>query len=154
MKIEVFAKCTQAGEYNMIVSYTNFEDDRVASPEYPPDLITMPQNAGYGGLNKATINVNSAGLNLEELDVTKEMSLKVKRSEAMNYTGLGTSPDEIEDIFCNTLQTGGCRTKLINDRLFISRAEEEVGGTGLPPFCYTFPHATSEDKSKRTGGTG
>ncbi|MEW6377337.1 MAG: hypothetical protein AB1502_16290, partial [Thermodesulfobacteriota bacterium] len=61
--------------------------------------ITMPQNDSYGGLNKATINVNDAGLNLEELDITGEMSLKVKYNVAPDYTNLVTKPDEVEDIF-------------------------------------------------------
>jgi len=94
MKIEAFAKCTQAGDYHMILSYINFDEDTVTSSQ-----ITMPQNDSYGGLNKATINVNDAGLNLEELDVTGEMSLKVKFSTSPDYTSLATKPDEVEDIF-------------------------------------------------------
>ena len=47
MKIEVFAKCTQAGDYQMILSYIiNFDEDTVTSSQ-----ITMPQNDSYGGLN-------------------------------------------------------------------------------------------------------
>ena len=58
MKIEVFAKCTQEGDYNVILSYINFGEDIITSPEDPSDLITMSHNDTYGGLNKATINVN------------------------------------------------------------------------------------------------
>ncbi len=94
MKIEVFAKCTQADDYHMVLSYINFDEDLVTSSQ-----ITMPQNESYGGLNKATINVIDAGLNLEELDITGEMSLKVKHSTAPDYTGLVTDPSEVEDIF-------------------------------------------------------
>ena len=94
MKIEVFAKCTQAGDYHMVLSYINFDEDIVTSSQ-----ITMPQNESYGGLNKATINVNDAGLNLEELDITGEMGLKVKHSTAPDYTSLVTEPGEVEDIF-------------------------------------------------------
>ena len=94
MKIEVFAKCTQAGDYHMVLSYINFDEDPVTSSR-----ITMPQNDTYGGLNKATIKVNDAGLNLEELDITGEMNLKVKRSTAPDYTSLVTEPGEVEDIF-------------------------------------------------------
>ncbi len=94
MRLEAFAKCTQAGDYHMVLSYINFDEDTVTSSE-----ITMPQNENYGGLNKATINVNDAGLNLEEQDITGEMSLKVKYSTAPDYKGLATKPDEVEDIF-------------------------------------------------------
>jgi len=94
MKMEVFAKCTQAGDYHTMLSYTDFDEDTVASSQ-----ITMPQSDSYGGLNKATIDVNDAGLNLEELDITREMSLKLKHSSSPYYTSLATKPDEVEDIF-------------------------------------------------------
>lgn len=95
MKVEAFAKCTQAEDYHTILSYTDFDEDTVTSSE-----ITMLQNDSYLGLNKATINViNDAGLSLEELDITGEMSLKLKRSAALDYTSLVTEPSEVEDIF-------------------------------------------------------
>ncbi len=94
MKLEVFAKCTQAGNYHMVLSYINFDEDAVFSAQ-----ITMPQNDTYGGVNKTIIGVNDAGLNLEELDVTGEMTMKVKHSSALDYTSLATSPGEVEDIF-------------------------------------------------------
>lgn len=58
-----------------------------------------PQNDSYGGLNKATINVNDAGLNLEELDISGEMSLKLKHSLSQDFTILATEPSEVEDIY-------------------------------------------------------
>ncbi|MCD4702605.1 MAG: hypothetical protein K8S24_12195, partial [Candidatus Aegiribacteria sp.] len=94
MKIEVFARCTQAEDYYMVLSYINFDEDSVTSSQ-----ITMPHNDSYGGLHKATINVIDAGLNLEEMDITGEMSLKVKHSTAPDYTGLVAEPCEVEDIF-------------------------------------------------------
>ena len=90
MKIEAFAKCAQVGSYHMILSYVNLDGDAVTSTQ-----ITMPQNTTYGGLNKATINVNDAGLNLEELDIEMGMSLKVNLSSP----SLGMDPDEVEDLF-------------------------------------------------------
>ncbi len=94
MKIEVFAKCTQAKKYHLILSYIDSDENTVSSSQ-----ISMSQNNTYGGLNKATINANNAGLNLEELDITEEMSLKIKQSTSTNYKGLATKPDEVEDIF-------------------------------------------------------
>ena len=99
MMIEVFAKCTQEGDYHMVLSYIDSIGDIVISPEDLPDLIALPQNDTYGGLNKATINVNDAGLNLEALDITGEMNLKMKYSTAPDYTSLATEPGEVEDIF-------------------------------------------------------
>jgi hypothetical protein len=92
MKIDVFTKCTRAGDYHMVLSYIKLDEDPATSSE-----ITMPQNASYGGLNNATINVNDAGLNLEELDITRGISLKVKHSTDPDYTGLAA--DEVDDIF-------------------------------------------------------
>ncbi len=73
IKIDVFAKCAQDGDYDLILSYTDDEDAVISSQ------ITMPQNESYGGLNKATITVNN-------LDITKEMSLSL-------------TTDEVEDMF-------------------------------------------------------
>ena len=103
MKIDVFAKCAQEeeeeGVYHMVLSYTCFDEDIVTSPEELPDLFTMSPDENYGRLNKTTIGVNNAGLNLEELDITKEMTLKVKLGTSPDYTGLATKPDEVEDIY-------------------------------------------------------
>ena len=41
----------------------------------------------YDELNKATINVNDAGLNLEQLDIEKTMALKLSK------------PEEVKDVF-------------------------------------------------------
>jgi len=92
--IDVFAKCTKTLSYDMFMSYVNLTGDMVTSTE-----ISMPQSDAYGGLNKKTIDVNDAGLSLDELDIAKPMSVKVKRSTASDYTSLATEPDEIEDMF-------------------------------------------------------
>jgi hypothetical protein len=100
MKIDVFAKCAEAGAYHMVLSYIkkldeDMDEDIVTSSEIP-----MPKNDTYGGLNKATINVDDAGLNLEELDITGEMTLRVKHNAVDDYKSLGTDPDdEVKDIF-------------------------------------------------------
>jgi hypothetical protein len=92
MKIEVFAKSTQAGDYQMVLSYINSDEDPITSSQ-----ITMPQSDTYGGLNKVTINMNDAGLYLEEMDIAGGMNLKMKHSTVPDYTSLAT--DEAEDIF-------------------------------------------------------
>lgn len=94
MKIQAFAKCIQAGEYKMVLSYTNLDGEIVNSTE-----ISMPQDDNYDGLNKATINVNSAGLNLEEMDINKLITVKVKKNNMNNYSSLSVNPDEVTDMF-------------------------------------------------------
>jgi hypothetical protein len=93
-RIELLATCRQAMSYHAIVSYTNRDGDPVTSAQ-----ITVPQNATYGGLNKTTIEVNGAGLDLEELDVAAPMTLKLKAGNVANYASLATNPDEVEDAF-------------------------------------------------------
>ena len=93
-KIELFAKCTQAPTYNAIVSYVNQDGDTLTSTQ-----ISLPQNSTYGGLNNATLNATDAGLSLEELDIAKAVSVRLKRSTAPDYTELTTNPDEVQDIF-------------------------------------------------------
>ena len=94
MKIEAFAKCTQAGNYHMVLSYTERDGDPSMSSQ-----IDLPQNNSYGGVNKATIGLTDAGLNLEEFDITGAMSLKLKHSGAPDYTQLVTDPPEVDDVF-------------------------------------------------------
>ena len=93
-KIDLFARCTQATTYNAIFSCVNRNGDTVTSTQ-----ISLPQNSAYGGLNNATLNATDAGLNLEELDIAKAVSLKLKSSAATDYTKLTTNPDEVQDLF-------------------------------------------------------
>ena len=84
----------------MVLSYINSEgseDVIVTSSE-----ITMPYNDTYGGLHKITIeNPNDIGVDPETLDISKDMTLKLRHNSAAanDYTSLGTNPDEVEDIF-------------------------------------------------------
>jgi hypothetical protein len=98
MKIDVFAKCSREDDnynYDMMLSYIMNDETSVTFSEE----IAMPQNDSYGGLNKATINESDAGLTLQEIDITKEMSLKVKHNTSSGFAGLATNPDEVKDIF-------------------------------------------------------
>ena len=97
MKIEIFARCCQSDEYKMVLSYT--KSDGVDGESVVSSEIIAPQSSTYGGLNKATIGVNDAGLNLMEVDITKEMTLKLKRSSAQDYHSLLKNPEEVKDIF-------------------------------------------------------
>jgi hypothetical protein len=99
MKLEVLAKCTQATSYHTILSYFRFDDDPESDDPVTSTPVVMPQNNALGGLNKATINVSDAGMNLEELDITKEMRLKMKRGAALDFKSLVTEPEEVDNVF-------------------------------------------------------
>jgi hypothetical protein len=92
IEIDVFSKCAKKGDYHLVLSYLDQDGNEVTSSE-----IAMPQDEAYGGLNKATLGVNDAGLNLEELDIEGQMSLQLKHYTAPDYAGLDA--DEVEDIF-------------------------------------------------------
>ncbi len=94
MKAEVFAKCSQAGDYHAVLEYTNHDGDVVTSSQ-----IALPKDASFGDLNRTTIQVTDAGLNLEEVDINGAMSLKLKHNAAVDYTSLAVSPDEVEEIY-------------------------------------------------------
>ena len=94
MKIDVFARCTNAGDYHLILLYTDEEEETVTSSQ-----MVMPPDSTYGELNRIPINVNDAGLNLEELDIDGAMSLKLKQTTSPDYTALATMPDEVEDVY-------------------------------------------------------
>jgi hypothetical protein len=94
-EITVVARCSDAGSYKLVLSYTDEDDDIVSSSE-----ITMSAKDRFGGLKGATIGATDAGLNLEDLDVTKEMTIKLKRSGAANFASLATQPkNEVTDLY-------------------------------------------------------
>jgi len=92
MKMEVFAKAKVANDYHLIVSYIDLAAATVTSTQ-----MTASSAAAYGSINRAVIEVDDAGLNLEELDVTKAMNVKLKRSTVADFKSLAA--DELEDVF-------------------------------------------------------
>jgi hypothetical protein len=94
MKLEVFARSTEASSYHLVVTYVDIDGEEVVSTE-----VTMSESATYGGLNKATIGLNDAGMALDEVDIGEAVRLRLKRGTAAAYTSLATDPDELEDVF-------------------------------------------------------
>jgi hypothetical protein len=97
MKLDVFARCTQTGNYDLKLSIMKANHSPVNSSP-----IVMPKNAGYGDLNKATLKGSDAltiGLNVEELDLAGPLSIKLKHNTATLYKSLATEPSEVENIF-------------------------------------------------------
>jgi Tc toxin complex TcA C-terminal TcB-binding domain len=90
-KIDAFARSDEPTDYQMLLTYTDATDAAVTSSP-----ITLAPNAKYGGVNAATLDVNDAGLALNELDVEKELRLQLKPAD---YASLVTDPkDELEDV--------------------------------------------------------
>ena len=93
-ELVVLARCSKVGVYKMILTLTNLDEETVVSSE-----VNMPISERYGGMNKATLAVNAAGLNLDELDISGPMTLKLKFTTALDYKSLNTDPDEVDDLF-------------------------------------------------------
>ncbi len=61
------------------------------------DQIAMAENAAYGGIHKATINVTDAGLNLDDLSVARNLKLKLKHNGHADFRSLDT--DEVSAVY-------------------------------------------------------
>lgn len=94
-EITVLARCSNAGAYELVFSYTDEDNNIVTSGE-----ISLPAKDRFSGLKGATIGTTDHGLSLEELDISKEMTLKLRRSGTENFTSLAIQPkDEVTDIY-------------------------------------------------------
>jgi Tc toxin complex TcA C-terminal TcB-binding domain/ABC toxin N-terminal region/Neuraminidase-like domain/PA14 domain/Salmonella virulence plasmid 28.1kDa A protein len=93
-KIDLFTCSSQQTDYHATLSYIDGDGDPVTST---PALILSPNDA-YGGLHTVTIDATDSGLDLEDIDTSAPISLKIKRVAAPDYTSLATGPDELNDV--------------------------------------------------------
>jgi hypothetical protein len=61
--------------------------------------ITMPESPHYANMQKATLDATTVNANVEELDVFKQITLKLKHNSDPDYHSIDTSPEEISDLF-------------------------------------------------------
>ena len=61
--------------------------------------IDMLINNKYDGMNKASIWDKITGPDPKDIDLSKEITMKLKFSSASDYKSLTTKPDEIKDLF-------------------------------------------------------
>jgi hypothetical protein len=97
INIEVIAKFTQ--EMSYVTKLTYVKADTEPEEIVESEEIHMPQKPEYGGIYIASIDTTDASLNLEEFDITKQNTLRLKREGAEDYTLLTTDPDEVEELF-------------------------------------------------------
>jgi hypothetical protein len=93
-RVELFAKGFPAASYHVAITYTDRSGASVASTQ-----VTAAPDPAWGGAQAATVEANDAGLDLEQLDIEKPLTLKLKRTTADTFTTLGTAPEEFEDLF-------------------------------------------------------
>jgi hypothetical protein len=94
-------KTNRTGDYKMIFTVTDDGDAVITSTE-----ISMPENAAFANMQKATLTDDSAAtanINVEDIDVFKPMTLKFRHttdvSVPQKYNQIDTDPEEISDLF-------------------------------------------------------
>ena len=94
-QIDLLAKSNAGTDYHAVLSYVNDNNQTVTSTQ-----VTVEQNNALGGLNRVGLLTNSAGMSLDQLDIDKAMTLKLKRAAINNYRSLVMNPQpELEDVF-------------------------------------------------------
>jgi hypothetical protein len=93
-KLELLTKCTTVGTYVIVLSYTNLDGEPIESA-----ALSAGPSSIYGGLNKLTIDESEESVALVELDLAREMSLKVRRFAAPDFKSLVTNPPELDEMF-------------------------------------------------------
>ena len=92
-EIEVFVKGTKGVTYDAVLSHVNHNGDSITS-----GAIGVSPDPVYEGVQKVVLKATDAGLDLEDLDIDKPMSVKLKRSTAVDFTALVADPAELEDL--------------------------------------------------------
>jgi hypothetical protein len=107
-KLEILIKANRAGSYKMLLSAIALGGDSINSvppispvPATSQDAIeiTMPENAAFANMQKATVTSTTTGLNAEEIDIFLPMSMKFRHIADLHFHSIDTSPDEISEMF-------------------------------------------------------
>lgn len=94
-EMTVLARCSDPGAYKLVLSYADKDGNVVSSSE-----ITISAKVRFGELKGVTVGAADAGLNLEDLDVTRALTIRLKRSGAADFASLATQPnDEVTDLY-------------------------------------------------------
>jgi len=91
MRIDVLARTTKSGDYHLILSVTDTDDNVMTSSQ-----ITMLQNPTFGNIQTASIEGNVSNINVEDINIEKPISLKLKHNSSTDFKSLDT--DEAKDI--------------------------------------------------------
>jgi hypothetical protein len=92
MKIEVLAKASKSGDYHLMLTAIDRDDELMTSTQ-----ISMPESTAYAGMQKATLSSSAAGIRVEDIDIFAELTMKLKHGTIPNYQSLGNA--ELEDLF-------------------------------------------------------
>jgi hypothetical protein len=97
-RVDLFARSTQDVTYTgkLTTLPVDEDDDTVTdSAEF-----NLPTNGQYGGLNKVTLEVTDAGLDLEGVNIGREITLQLRQAGVGDFASLVTAPaPELADIY-------------------------------------------------------
>jgi hypothetical protein len=91
-RIELFARSTVDTAYEGVLTTIAHGGSVVES-----DVFEMPRNPIYGDLNKITLAATDFSLDLEEMDLSRELALKVRRDGEADFASL--PEDELREIY-------------------------------------------------------
>lgn len=94
MKLEIFAKASRTGDYNLMLTATDTSDTEMVSAQ-----INMPEAPLYANMQKVTIAGATTGVSVEDIAVFEPMTMKFKHNTDLDYHSIGTDPEELEDVF-------------------------------------------------------
>jgi hypothetical protein len=92
-RVDLFARSAVDTTYEAVLTTIAHDDEVVES-----DVFALPPNPIYGALNKATLEATDAGLNLEEMDIAREVALKLRRAGVGDFASLDPE-DELRDVY-------------------------------------------------------
>lgn len=93
-KIEILIKANRNGDYKVILQANNSDNTPMTSAE-----ISMPENAKFANMQKATFTSITPDFNVEEVNILSMLTFKLKHSSDSDFHSINTNPDEISDLF-------------------------------------------------------
>jgi Tc toxin complex TcA C-terminal TcB-binding domain len=92
MQVDILAKTNRSGDYHLMMTSTDTGATVMTSTQ-----ISMPENATYANMQKATLTGVTANISVEDINAFAELTMKFKHSTDANYHSLDDA--EMQDVF-------------------------------------------------------
>ncbi len=97
-KLEVFIRSNREGEYKMIFSSTDVDENVMTTAE-----ISMAENPKYSNMQSGTVSETTPGVTIDDINVFAPMTFKFRHSTDVSnpqkYNTIDKDPEEISDVF-------------------------------------------------------
>ena len=94
IQVDILIKTNRTGVYQLMITTIDKDDALMTSLE-----ISMLESNTYGGLQMATLSGSATNIDVENINILSEMTMKFKHNTDTNYHSIDTAPNEIEDLF-------------------------------------------------------